>query len=135
VTELVRQARAAGVSVTYRLTGEGTDVDARLAEVSSRIVTEALTNALKHAPGAPVAVAVHAAGGALELTVENGAGPGIPNGLGRTGGGYGLAGMRDRVAAAGGRLSAGPAEGGGWRVHASLQAQTDSVHGEPTPPG
>src|ERR1700678_181796 len=53
VAELVRQVQAAGVEVTCRLTSDGEDADATSAEVASRIVTEALTNAVKHAPGAP----------------------------------------------------------------------------------
>jgi signal transduction histidine kinase len=39
------------------------------------------------------------------------------------GGGYGLTGMRDRVLAHGGHFDAGPATGGGWRVHAVLPAR------------
>ena len=114
----------AGIDVTYRLADDGEDVDARPAEAAARIVTEALTNALKHAPGAPVTVDVRAAGGDLDVTVANGPAAGVPNGLGQAGGGYGLPGMRDRVAAAGGALSAGRAAGGGWRVHAVLPARS-----------
>jgi signal transduction histidine kinase len=121
VAELVRQVRAAGVEVTYRLSGDA-DVGDGPAETASRVVTESLTNALKHAPGAPVAVDVRAGGGELEVTVWNGPAAAPPDGLGRAGGGYGLAAMRARVAAAGGRLSAGPAPDGGWRVHAVLPA-------------
>ena len=122
VAELVRQVRAAGVDVTYRLSGDS-DVADGPAEVASRVVTESLTNALKHAPGAPVTVDVRASDGELAVTVGNGpaAGP-AADGLGRAGGGYGLAAMRDRVSAAGGRLAAGPARDGGWRVHAVLPA-------------
>jgi signal transduction histidine kinase len=123
VAELVRQVRAAGVDVTYRLSGDG-DVADGPAEVASRVVTESLTNALKHAPGAPVAVDVRVGGGELEVTVGSAppVGPAVPDGLGRAGGGFGLTAMRDRVAAAGGRCTAGPAPDGGWRVHAVLPA-------------
>jgi signal transduction histidine kinase len=125
VTQLVRQVQGAGVEVTYRLASEGNDgeVDPAAADITSRIVTEALTNALKHAPGAPVTVAVRAAGGGLTVTVENGAARHAPNDLAGAGGGYGLTGMRDRVLAHGGRFDAGPATGGGWRVHAVLPAR------------
>jgi signal transduction histidine kinase len=117
--ELVRRARAAGLEVTYRLSGDA-DVDAASAEIASRIVTEALTNALKHAPGAPVTVELRTAADTLTVTVENGAaGPAGPD-LARSGGGYGLAGMRDRVLARGGRIDAGPTQNGGWQVHAVL---------------
>ena len=123
VAELVRQVRAAGVDVTYRLSGDG-DVGDGPAETASRVVTESLTNALKHAPGAPVTVDVRACGGEVAVTVWNGPAAAAPDGLGRAGGGYGLAAMRDRVAAAGGRLSAGPAPDGGWRVSAVLPARS-----------
>jgi len=128
VVELVRQVRAAGVDVTYRLSGGGGVADGP-AEVASRVVTESLTNALKHAPGAPVTVDVRVGDGELAVTVGNGPaadqdglGRSGPDGLGRSGGGYGLAAMRDRVTAAGGRLATGPARDGGWRVHAVLPA-------------
>jgi signal transduction histidine kinase len=119
--ELVRQVQAAGVEVTYRLTndGEARDVDATSAEVVSRIVTEALTNALKHAPGAPVTVDIQVSPGGLGVTIQNGAASGIGSDLAQTGGGYGLTGMRDRVLALGGQFAAGPT-GSGWRVHAIL---------------
>jgi len=131
VGEVVRRARQAGIDVTYRLSGTGgTGGDGgavgagnAAAAAAGRIVTEALTNALKHAPGAPVAVDVRASGGSLEVTIENGPAQGTESELGGVGGGHGLAGLRDRAAAAGGRLSAGPAEGGGWRVHAVFPAE------------
>ena len=124
IAELVRQVQGAGVQVTYRLMADDdAAVDPTTAEIASRIVTEALTNALKHAPGAPVNVDVRAAGGELTVTVENGAAPGDRIDLARAGGGYGLTGMRDRVSAHGGSLDAGPAAEGGWRVHAVLPAR------------
>jgi signal transduction histidine kinase len=123
VAELVRQVRAAGVDVTYRLSGDGV-VDHGPAETASRVVTESLTNALKHAPGAPVTVDVRACAGELAVTVGNGPAAAASDGLGRAGGGYGLAAMRDRVAEAGGRLSAGPSPDGGWRVRAVLPARS-----------
>jgi signal transduction histidine kinase len=120
VAEAVRQARQAGIDVTYRLSGPSGNAEAEAA--AGRIVTEALTNALKHAPGAPVTVDVTVGGGYLEVTVENGTAQGTGDGLGRFGGGHGLAGLRQRAAAAGGRLSAGATEDGGWRVSAMFPA-------------
>jgi signal transduction histidine kinase len=86
-------------------------------------VTEALTNTLKHAPGAPVTVDMRMAGSTLMVTVENGAASHTRPDLAGSGGGYGLAGMRDRVLAHGGQFEAGPTEDGGWRVQAVLPAQ------------
>jgi signal transduction histidine kinase len=126
VAEVVRQARQAGIDVTYRLAGPGGSGNAEAEAAAGRIVTEALTNALKHAPGAPVTVEVGTGGGSVEVTIENGPGRGNGNGLGGlggVGGGHGLAGLRQRAAAAGGRLSAGPVEDGGWRVHVVFPAK------------
>ncbi|MFY9931530.1 MAG: histidine kinase [Streptosporangiaceae bacterium] len=126
VAGLVQQVQVAGLEVSCRLVsdGDGGDVDTTSAEVASRIVAEALTNALKHAPGAPVTVDIRAASGGLTVTVENGEARHAGHDLARAGGGYGLTGMRDRVLAHGGRFDAGPAADGGWRVHAVLPARS-----------
>ena len=81
---------------------------------------EALTNALKHAPGAPVDITVRSQGAEVAVDVVNAPGRQRPSGLERSGSGFGLAGMRDRVAACGGSLACGPTEAGGWRVSALL---------------
>jgi signal transduction histidine kinase len=80
-----------------------------------RIVQEALTNAAKHAPGAAVDVRV-ALGPAAEVVVDSAGRPG-------TGHGLGLDGMRERAAALGGTLTAGPG-GRGWLVRAELPLPT-----------
>jgi signal transduction histidine kinase len=124
VGELVRRVQGAGLAVTYRLicADDPGKVGAVSAGVASRVVTEALTNALKHAPGAPVTVDVVVEGGGLTVTVENGAARHSGNELARAGGGHGLTGMRDRVLARGGRFDAGPTADGNWRVRALLPA-------------
>jgi signal transduction histidine kinase len=81
-----------------------------------RVAQEALTNALKHAPGGRVQVDLHFAEHQVELTVEDGGG-GARSPLAGAGGGYGLQGMRERAELVGGSLSAGPV-GSGWRVQA-----------------
>jgi signal transduction histidine kinase len=83
-----------------------------------RIIQEALTNAVRHAPGSKVQVEVWY--GADELTVavrDDGASGVLPS---DGGGGYGLIGMRERVAMLGGTLKAGPRPGGGFEVVAVL---------------
>ena len=85
-----------------------------------RVVQESLTNALKHAPGAPVEILITGSADQVEIQVSNGPASAPASGLERSGGGRGLAGMRERVAACGGEISLGPAEGGGWRVLARL---------------
>jgi signal transduction histidine kinase len=81
-----------------------------------RVVQEALSNARRHAPGARSAVSVAAGDRALRVSVINAAG-GPSTGPGS---GYGLAGMRERVALLGGTLRAGPRPDGGWQVEAVL---------------
>lgn len=86
-----------------------------------RVVQEALTNVRKHAPGASVRVGVHAVDGVVEVTVDDdGPDPAAPGTLPE--GGFGLAGMAERVALFDGTLHAGPRPGGGFRVHAALPA-------------
>jgi signal transduction histidine kinase len=81
-----------------------------------RIVQEALTNARRHAPGAAVDVELRY-GRELRLRVRDN-GPGSANP-----GGHGLAGMRERAAAVGGTLRAGPAALGGFLVEAVLPVE------------
>lgn len=123
--ELVRRAAATGLSVTYRVSGAHDAVPPELAQAAYHVTQEGITNALKHAPGAPITVAVDASARSLKVSVENGvAGPGEPGvgdvGLQHAGGGYGIAGLRQRLEAVGGSLTAGPSEDGGWRLEADL---------------
>jgi signal transduction histidine kinase len=84
-----------------------------------RIAQEALTNAMKHAPGAPVSIEVDYETDAVLLKVENGPPTKPPTELGKSGGGYGLQGITERITLLGGRLEAAPHEGG-WRLEAEL---------------
>ena len=83
-----------------------------------RVVQQAISNALQHAPGAPITVKVTRLEAALELSVLNGPARRLPTDPG--GGGTGLTVMRERADAVGGALQAGPVEGGGWRVRLVL---------------
>lgn len=82
-----------------------------------RAAQEALTNASRHAPGAPVQVRLGYRAGetVLEVTDRHPNGPVGPAARAEAGSGYGLVGMRERVKLAGGSVSAGPWENG-WRV-------------------
>ncbi|MEU8144426.1 sensor histidine kinase [Nonomuraea sp. NPDC048901] len=116
--ELVSNARAAGLTVGVELPKQPLGALPPAVGLSAyRIVQESLSNAMRHAPGATVAVVVACDDDALRLHVTNGAGAtaGGPEGTGQ-----GLVGMRERAALLGGTLQAGPIEGGGFQVTATL---------------
>jgi signal transduction histidine kinase len=120
IGELVARAGAAGLAVSCRFTGSTESLPDQAADAAYRVVQESLTNAFKHAPGAPVDVVITASFRQVEIGVVNGPPAGPLSGLEQAGTGRGLAGMRERVAACGGEVTAGPVYGGGWQVHARL---------------
>jgi signal transduction histidine kinase len=122
VDELVRRASVTGLAVSCRFLGPCDGLAPAASEAAYRVIQEALTNALKHAPGAPVSITIREQGADVEVAVQNAAPRRRPSGLERSGGSYGLAGMRDRVTACGGSLAAGPTHAGGWQVSALLPA-------------
>ncbi len=126
--DLIRRAAATGLSVTYRLSGAHDSVPPALAQAAYRVTQEGITNALKHAPGAQITVAVEATPSALKITIENGPaldsdGGSLDAGLGDSGGGYGITGLRRRLEPTGGSLTAGPTADGGWSLQAELLRQ------------
>jgi signal transduction histidine kinase len=127
VDELVRRASGSGLAVSCRFAGSCDRLAPAASEAAYRVVQEALTNALKHAPGAPVDITVRSQGAEVAVDVVNAPGRQRPSGLERSGGGFGLAGMRDRVAACGGSLTCGPTQAGGWRVSALLPMAPTAV--------
>jgi signal transduction histidine kinase len=115
---LVERFRAAGLPV--RTTGLGVELpeDAGLQLTVFRIVSEALTNALRHAPGTErVDLELRRTSEAVEIEVED-LGPSLPEDPAPSGG-QGLIGMAERAAVYGGAVEAGPSSRG-WRVHAVL---------------
>jgi signal transduction histidine kinase len=120
VEELVRRVRASGLIISCRFSGESDDMSEQGAEAAYRLVQEAITNSLKHAPGAPIDVAVRGRTDDVEVEVVNRPPAGVPSGLEGAGGGHGLAGMRERAARCAGTFEAGPTAEGGWRVAACL---------------
>jgi signal transduction histidine kinase len=81
-----------------------------------RVVREALTNAVKHAPGSPTEVRLAVSPGDVTLTADSRVTPGPGSGHGI---GLGLVGMRERAGSLGGSCEAGPG-GRGWLVRATL---------------
>ena len=117
--ELLEDLRSAGVPVSYEVSGRpSTLLPAGLELAVYRIVQEALTNTLKHAgPGAEAHVRMVHGDDELEVEVLD---TGKPRPDPPANGAAGLRGMRERAAVYDGDLSAGPAPGGGWRVHLVL---------------
>ncbi|MFF3765320.1 sensor histidine kinase [Streptomyces sp. NPDC001922] len=105
------------------------DLPGTRGEAVHGIVREALTNALRHAPDAQVRVRCTAVGDAVELEVRNAAPARAADGSSELGGGRGVAGMRERARAAGGRLTAGPERDGGWCVRAELPGSRPGAGG------
>jgi signal transduction histidine kinase len=118
--ELAGGLRAAGVEVALEV-GDVGGVPAAVQSAGYRIVQEALTNVLRHADAAHVRVRVARGDQAVLVEVTDDGAGAAANGAGG-GSGSGLAGMRERAAALGGALEAGPGDGGGWRVAATLPA-------------
>jgi signal transduction histidine kinase len=131
VAELVRRASVTGLAVSCRFLGSCDRLAPEASATAYRLVQEALTNALKHAPGAPVRITIREQDAAVEVAVVNAAPQEKLSGLERSGSSRGLAGMRDRVTACGGSLTAGPTPAGGWRVSAVLPAIRQAVEHHP----
>lgn len=120
LSELVGRARDMGLSATLTVDGPQQEVPAAVGRTVYRIVQEALTNTARHAGAATVAVRVECRPDAVTVRVDD-------DGTARPGAdpvpGVGLLGMRERVAALGGRLRAGPREQGGFAVEAELPVE------------
>jgi signal transduction histidine kinase len=129
---LVARARAAGLPVTVTVTGAQRPLPPDVDQAAYRIVQEALTNVSRHAANACASVHLHYTPQTLSVqvsddgvsttsTTSTGTGSTRPSGPG-----VGLVGMRERVSALGGRLQAGPQDGGGFQVRAELPARAPS---------
>lgn len=142
---LVSTLRTGGLAVRMDVTGKPRPVPAPVGLAAYRIVQESLTNVLRHAGRASAAVKVRYAPDAVVLDIADD-GRGVPptsghgNGNGHGGlngnghGGHGIRGMRERAAALGGTLQAGPRPEGGFRVHAHLpscEQEGEGQHGHP----
>jgi signal transduction histidine kinase len=118
IADLVARARDEGVDVHIDLHGERPQrVPDAVSLAAFRIVQESLTNARRHAPGAPVRVELSFEPSGLAVAVQNGIGSRV-NGNGATAG-VGIVGMTERATAVGGRLRAGQVSDG-FRVDAQL---------------
>jgi signal transduction histidine kinase len=112
---LVEQVRTAGLPVEIMVDGEPRALPPGVDLAAYRVVQEALTNAIKHAPAAQAEVVIRYRDAAVDVAVTDN-GQTKPNG--RVG--HGLIGMRERVALYGGEFYAGPRNEGGFVVRATL---------------
>ncbi|MFC5800315.1 sensor histidine kinase [Streptomyces formicae] len=121
--QLLDTFRHAGLPVELARTDRDSELPAAVDLAAYRIIQESLTNVQKHAgQEAKAEVSVVRVGRTVEITVlDNGVPAAAP---GEDSGGHGLLGMRERVSALGGTLSAGPRYGGGFRVQAILPLKT-----------
>ncbi|MFD8147000.1 sensor histidine kinase [Streptomyces sp. NPDC059708] len=115
---LVDNVRGAGLAVTTEVAGVRRPLTPGVELTAYRIVQEALSNCLRHAPGSRVEVGIAYGPRELHLCVANSAPtkPAPPS----PGAGHGLLGMRERAGMLGGELAAGPRPDGGYEVSAVL---------------
>jgi signal transduction histidine kinase len=114
VDRLAEQVRAAGLDVTVTEFGERADVPAPVATAVYRVVQESLTNTVRHAAATRAVVTLRYAPGSVVVDVtDNG------SGASPAADGHGIAGMRERVAALGGALTAGAGKTG-FSVRATI---------------
>ena len=109
---LIERFRSAGADVTLTVDGDAGTLPATTGLATYRILQEALTNAIKHAPGSPVGVRLAVERARVGLTVDSAGSPGRGSGLG-------LLSMQERARSLGGTCEAGPG-GRGWLVRADL---------------
>jgi signal transduction histidine kinase len=120
LVDLTDRVRAAGLDIRYAYTGPPGLLPAPTSSAAYRIAQESVTNAIKHAPGAPIWLSVRRDAESISIEVVNGRPRAGVADLCAAGGGHGLRGMERRVAAVAGSFGAGPGPDGSWRVWARL---------------
>ncbi|GAA4192158.1 histidine kinase [Streptosporangium oxazolinicum] len=121
VRDLTAMAERAGLHVGWGTRGEPYDLPVAVDASAYRIIQESVTNVIRHSGASMVEITVSYEPSSLSIeVVDDGGGPGGAEGPGEGSPGHGLTGMRERVTALSGHLTAGPAPGGGFRVHARL---------------
>ncbi|WP_369270224.1 sensor histidine kinase [Streptomyces sp. R11] len=117
VDGLVEASRAAGAAIELHRSGTVRPLAPAADHAAYRIAQEGLTNAHKHAPGAPITVALRYEPDSLVVEVANGPVPaGAPAAPPAVSGGQGLAGLRERARLVGGMVHTGPGPDGGFRL-------------------
>jgi signal transduction histidine kinase len=120
--ELVSRSAGAGLTVALEVEGEQRSLPASVDLAGFRIVQESLTNVARHAETGEATVRLSYGEDELTVLVEDDGCGARPNGASSEG--NGIAGMRERAAALGGDLVAGPRLGGGFSVRARLPVES-----------
>jgi signal transduction histidine kinase len=120
---LIDSSQRAGVAATLSIRGEARTLPPTSDLAAYRIVQESLTNVLRHAGPASADVKVTYEDGLVVIEIIDDGGRESPVQSDTPGGGYGIAGMRERAAAAGGEIETGPRLSRGFRVRASLPVE------------
>ncbi|MFJ1546155.1 sensor histidine kinase [Streptomyces sp. NPDC088246] len=124
--DLIDNARGAGLSATAETTGEPRPLSPGVELSAFRIVQEALSNAMRYAPGAKVRVEIGHHPSAVTVRVTNT--PPERSAPPSVGAGHGLLGMRERTTMLGGELATGATPDGGYEVTATLPTQPPAHH-------
>jgi len=127
---LVESATRAGVQIEFSAGSLPGDIPAAVDIAGFRIAQEAISNAVRHAPGCTITVSVRSSTDAVDLVIENTPGDTQPGPAAR-GSGHGLVGMRERASLIGGQVHAGPTAGGGYGVRATLPLRSDTIEDSP----
>ena len=125
VPTLLRAVEQGLGEVSYAVNGDPSGLPDAVQFASYRIVQESLSNVVRHAAGTDVAVTVRRLEGEIVIRIENSASS-VRHPKGKDPG-FGITGMRERVALLGGRLQTGPTSDGGWAVEASLALTTKAA--------
>lgn len=126
LADMVDRVRAGGVPVDLRITGEPRPLPPGVQLCLYRVVQEALTNVLKHAPGAQAHVELAYRAGEMTVTVKDN-GKGVNPARKQDRSGHGLIGMRERAKLYGGSIVVGPRSEGGFGVHLTLPTSAPSA--------
>ncbi|MFI8963468.1 sensor histidine kinase [Streptomyces sp. NPDC053493] len=126
---LLANVREAGLDVERTVTGAVRELPQGVELSAYRIVQEALSNVLRHAPGAAARVEIGYVLGGLGLRIANGPARGLVKQS--PGAGHGITGMRERVTMLGGEMTAEPTEDGGYEVTVFVPVSRDREEPQP----
>jgi signal transduction histidine kinase len=128
---LVKKYEPSGLAVTVEVRGLERRLPGHIEIIVFRVVQEACTNTVKHAQATKLHVRVAREGDHVAVEISDD-GRGIPAGKSNRPTGIGLAGLKERVALAGGQVTIGPGAGGaGTRVYAELPVPQQAVAAQP----